>query len=356
MAFRRCLPKQLYPPLLLLTLSLALFVACTGSPDPSTSPNSAAPATGLFSDVTAESGIQFTYRNGEEADHFAILETVGGGVALLDYDGDGLLDVVVTAGGYFEGKAIRGYGCKLFKNLGNFHFREVTKEAGLDQPQFYTHGCAVADYDRDGWPDLLVTGWGRLALYHNEADGKGGRHFVDVTKAAGLTDDLWSTSAAWGDLDGDGFPDLYVCHYVNWSFANHPRCIGLDLVARDVCPPANFSALPHKLYRNNGNGTFTDVSAQAGLHVNDADKNFGKGMGVIVADLNGDGWPDIYVANDTSGNFLYLNRTRPAHQGGAIKLEDVAVPSGAGRDEAGTPNGSMGLAIADYNGSGRPSL
>src|SRR5205807_2746350 len=288
-----------------------------------------------FRDMTPTSGLEFTYRNGVEADQFTILESLGGGVALIDYDGDGLLDVFVTGGGYFEGKEIRGHSCKLYKNLGNWRFRDVTRDAGLDQPAFYTPGCAVADYDRDGWPDLLVTGWGRVALYHNEPvdpnDPRNGRRFVEVTARAGLHDASWSTSAAWADLDGDGYPDLYVCHYVDWSFAKHPRCIGLDLVARDVCPPANFNALPHKLYRNNGNGTFTDISGPAGLHTNDADKNFGKGMGVVVADLNGDGRPDIYVANDTSGNFLYLNRTRPAQQGtGVIKLEDVAVLSGAG--------------------------
>jgi hypothetical protein len=311
----------------------------------------------LFHDVTAETGINFTYQNGEESKRLAILETLGGGVGLLDYDGDGLLDVFVTGGGYFEGKSVQGHSSRLFKNLGRWRFRDVTREAGLDQPCFYTHGCAVADYDRDGWPDLLVTGYGRLALYHNEPDGKGGRRFVEVTQQAGLTDALWSTSAAWADLDGDGYPDLYVCHYVNWSFKNNPLCLGLDLVARDVCPPANFQALPHKLYRNNGNGTFTDVSQQAGLHVTDADKNFGKGLGVIALDANGDGRPDIYVANDTTGNFLYLNRTRTSTQGGSvISLQDVGATSGVARDDQGSANGSMGLAAADYDGSGKPSL
>src|SRR5262249_45089096 len=143
-------------------------------------PESALPA--LFEDVTAASGVAFTYRNGEEANHYAILEVVGGGVALFDYDGDGLLDIFVTGGGYLGGphqKDIPGHPCKLYKNLGNWKFKDVTAEVGLDRPLFYTHGCAVADYDRDGWPDLLVTGWGRLALFHNVPDGKGGRRFVE---------------------------------------------------------------------------------------------------------------------------------------------------------------------------------
>src|SRR5207249_8045198 len=143
--------------------------------------------------------------------------------------------------------------------------RDVTAEVGLDQLRFYTQGVAVADYNNDGWPDLLVTGWGRLALFRNDPDGRGGRRFVEVTREAGLTDDLWSTSAAWADLDGDGYPDLYVCHYVDWSLAaNHPRCLGFDGERRDICPPGQFTALPHRLYRNNGDGTFRDVSKAAG--------------------------------------------------------------------------------------------
>src|SRR5712692_10185181 len=209
--------------------ALAAVSACARTPATSPAPKQESGSVdlsgpSLFRDLTTQSGIDFSYRNGEEANHYAILETLGGGVALLDYDGDGLLDIFVTGGGYFEGQAIRGYPCKLYKNLGKGQFRDATREAGLDQAWFYTHGCAVADYDRDGWPDLLVTGWGRLALFHNEPNGKGGRHFVEVTKRAGLSDTLWSTSAAWADLDGDVFPDLYVCHYVDWSFVNHPSC------------------------------------------------------------------------------------------------------------------------------------
>ncbi len=313
----------------------------------------------LYRDVTPRSGLDFTYRNGQEADHFAILESLGGGVALLDYDGDGLLDIFVTGGGYFDGpnkQQIKGYPSRLYKNLGNWKFRDVTKEVGLDQPLFYTHGCAVADYNRDGWPDLLVTGWGRMALYRNEPDGKGGRRFVEVTKEAGLPEGLWTTSAAWADLDGDGYPDLYVCQYVNWSFANHPECVGYTSnVERDVCPPKSFDGLPHKLYRNNGNGTFTDVSKEAGLRPipNDPDKQEpGKGLGVIIVDVDGDGKPDIYVANDTVDNFLYINHSTPGH----FRFEEIGLPSGVARDERGVPNGSMGTDAADYDGSGRASL
>jgi hypothetical protein len=329
---------------------LVSCLACTNAPDtaarsePSEGPH-------FFRDVTAESGVQAVYKNGEEAGLFAILQTLGGGIALIDYDGDGQLDLFIPGGGYFEGQEVRGHPNKLYKNLGGFRFRDVTREARVDRPVFYTHGCAVADYDRDGWPDLLVTGYGRLALFHNRPDGKGGRHFVERAKEAGLSDDLWATSAAWGDLDG--YPDLYVCHYVDWSLPDkNPTCLGFDGEHRDICPPANFSALPHRLYQNNGDGTFRDVSKSAGIRVGNPQKDYGKGLGVIVVDVNGDGKPDVYVANDTSGNFLYLNRSG----GETIRLEEMGFKSGAGRDQRGLPMGSMGVAVADYDDCGRPSL
>jgi hypothetical protein len=204
----------------------------------------------------------------------------------------------------------------------------------------------VADYDNDGWPDLLVTGYGRLALFHNEPDGSGGRRFVEVTARAGLTDRRavhWSTSAAWGDFDGDGKPDLFVTHYVDWSWQNHPRCPGYRPdVSVDVCPPKRFQGLPASLFLNNGDGTFRDGSAAAGLKP-------GKGLGVVAADLDGDGRLDIYVANDTIDNFLYLN------QGGG-RFREEGVLRGVAYDDAGLPNGSMGVDAADYNGTGRLSL
>lgn len=341
----------------------------------------------LFRDVTAESGINFTYRNGEEADHYAILESLGGGLAVLDYDGDGLLDLFLPGGGHYEGAEkhdIVGNPCRLYRNLGNFRFEDVTVKMGLDKIHFYTHGAAVADYDNDGWPDLLVTGWHHLALFHNvpvdPADPSKGRKFVEVGKEAGLPDGLWTTSAAWGDVDGDGYPDLYVCQYVDWSFepGHHPLNCNYDGHTRDVCPPKNFTGLEHKLFRNLGNGTFRDVSKEAGLRVartdaeweqltwlsprarerlkrdvTEGDTKFGKGLGVIAVDVNGDGKPDIYVANDTVDNFLYVNRsTKP----GEFRFEEMGMASGTARDDQGTPNGSMGVAVSDFNRSGKASL
>ena len=177
-----------------------------------------------FEDATAASGVAFTYRNGEEAGEFAIIESLGGGVALVDYDGDGLLDVFLPGGGYYRGKTVLGHPCKLYRNLGGFKFEDESAKVGLDRVSFqYSHGAAAFDYDRDGRPDLLVSGYNRLVLLHNEPDGAGGCKFVDVTQKAGLTDALWSTSVGWGDLDGDGYPEIYVSHYGDWGFdTNHP--------------------------------------------------------------------------------------------------------------------------------------
>jgi hypothetical protein len=353
---------------LVLAAGAALAAASCGTStkpvEPAPAPVEEAPAgPPFFKDVTATSGIDFTYRNGEEAGHLAILESLGGGVALIDYDGDGLLDVFVTGGGYFtktrdefnqdksKPPEIKGHPCKLYKNLGGGKFCDVTKEVGLaDFPWFYTHGAAVADFNRDGHPDLLVTGWGRLALFQNVDDGKGGRKFVDVTEKAGLSKfDSWGSSACWADFDGDGYPDLYVCCYANWSFANHPDC-NYDGSTPDVCPPKQFEGLPHRLYKNNGDGTFTDVSVEAGLHK--GGKEASKGLGVMAVSVLGNGRPDIYVANDTVDKFLYLNRCTP----GKFRFEERAFPSGVARDDRGMPNGSMGLGVADYDGIGRPSL
>lgn len=300
---------------------------------------------GAFLDVTTGSGIEFVYRNGEEAGHYSILESLGGGIGLIDYDQDGLLDIFVTGGGYFDGpekKQIQGHPSRFYKNLGDWKFRDVTADAGLAQPLFYSHGCAVADYDNDGWEDLLVTGYGRLALYRNEV----GKRFVETSDAAGLMvprELHWSTGAAWGDLDGDGDLDLFVAHYVNWSFQNHPRCRGYGPDEPvDVCPPNRFDPLPPQLFLNNGNRTFHDLGQSAGLKP-------GKALGVLMVDLNDDGKLDLYVANDAIYNHLYLN------QGGG-KFAEEGMERGAAGSEAGAPDGSMGVDAADLSGTGRLSL
>jgi hypothetical protein len=300
-----------------------------------------------FRDMTAGSGIEFTYRNGEEAGKVAIVETLGGGVGLLDYDGDGRLDVFVTGGGAFDpsdSHRLLGHPCKLYRNLGNWQFEDVTERAGLAAvPWWYTHGVAVADYDRDGWPDLLVTGYGRIALFRNEEAPGGGRRFVDVSEVVGLKDLSWSTSAAWGDLDGDGWPDLYVCHYCDWSPSNNPPCrYPYAPTTPEVCAPTRFRPIAHAIYRNEKGKLFRDMAAEHGVQAK------GYGLGVVVADINGDGRPDIYVANDMTLNYLFYNR------GG--RLEEKGMLAGVGGNDRGRAEGSMGVDVGDYDGSGRASI
>jgi enediyne biosynthesis protein E4 len=315
----------------------------------------------FFKEVTADSGIKFTYHNGEEANHMAILESLGGGIGLIDYDGDGLLDVFIPGGGYYDGpdkKEIKGHPCKLYKNLGNYKFKDVTAEVGLDNfPWFYSHGVAVGDFDRDGWPDILLTGWGRVALFHNEpvdpTDPSKGRKFTDVSEKAGLKDITWATSAGWADFDGDGFPDLYLCQYTNWSFnGNHPTDCKYDGKTRDVCPPKKFEGLRHKLFKNNGNGTFSDMSYDKDCDLNPGGRTSSKGLGVLLVPMRGHGQADIYVANDTVPKFLYENKCTL----GKFKFKELGTGSGAVVDESGGPNGSMGLACGDYDGTGKVGL
>jgi hypothetical protein len=303
-------------------------------------------APGFFRDMTKQAGIDFTYWNGEKVgDHFAILDSLGGGTALIDYNRDGRLDVFFTGGGtYSDKKEILGHPSRLYRNDGDWKFTDVTREVGLDKPLFYTHGGAVGDYDKDGWPDLLVTGYGRLALYRNN-HGK----FEDVTEPAGLKDnrDLhWSTSAGFADLDGDGHLDLYVTHYVDWHLTkNNPTCRDSTGERRDVCSPKQFKPIQHALFHNQGNGTFKDVTQEAGIIP-------GKGLGVCIGDLNHDRKPDIYVANDTEANYLYINRSSP----GTLKFEEQAGRLAAALDENGVGNGSMGVDFGDYDGSGHFSV
>ena len=341
----------------------ALLCGCRGGDAPAppgAPPAPVAPEPDLFADVTAASGVAFAYQNGEDVTppHLSILESLGGGGAAVDYDGDGLLDLYLCGGGHYAGagnRDIRGRAGKLYRNTGNFRFEDVTARAGLDAlaggaPWFYSHGAAVGDYDRDGFPDLLVTGWRAVALFHNEPDGKGGRTFVDVTARVGLDKGIeWATSAAFADLDGDGFPDLYVSQYVDWSWEKNPPC-DYDGKTRDVCPPKKFSGLQHKLYRNVGGARFADASAAAGLVPGGPSAS--KGLGVLIFDADGDGKPDVYAANDTVANFLYLNRSDRA----GLRFEEVGALAGAALDGGGAANGSMGVDAGDPDGTGKPAL
>ncbi|MDF1743694.1 MAG: CRTAC1 family protein [Gimesia sp.] len=291
-----------------------------------------------FVDVWPEQNLSFTYRNGQDAGELAILETLGGGTAVLDYDRDGLLDLFYTGGGSFENKTTKGAPSILLRHTGDFRFLDKTSAANMDLVAFYSNGCSVGDYDNDGFQDLIVTGYGGSILWKNLGDGT----FEETSIAAGLRDCYWGSSAAWGDINGDGLLDLYLTQYTDWSFQNHPEC-QLTPGRPDVCSPHSFKGVGDLLFFNRGDGTFYDATKTAGLVPE------GKGLGVILADLDNDTDLDAYVCNDTVENFLYLND-------GKGKLEEVGLINGAAVDDRATPNGSMGVDIMDYNHDGLPDL
>ena len=300
-------------------------------------------------DRHSQAGVEFQYRNGAAGSKY-ILETLGGGVAALDFDGDGWPDLYFTQGcplpvdphrnetGRDEtqrDKTSRDepWRDRLFQNL-NGSFRDVTETAGLGDTQ-YSQGCSGADFDNDGFVDLAVANFGTNVLYHNNGDGT----FTDVTAAAGIVGEHWSTSLAFADLDRDGNLDLYVVTYVLEPY----RTCRPDGGHAYVCPPHNFQAEQDLLFHSRGDGTFEDVTTAAGIIADD-----GKGLGVVVADLDDDGWPDIYVANDSTPNFLFHNQT--PQPGASLRFEECGLASGSGVNGRGESQAGMGIACADFDG------
>ena len=294
-----------------------------------------------FVDRAADLGIAVPFSSGAEAEQNTILESLGGGAGWIDVDRDGRPDLVAPGGGGFDATVdpprITGRPLAVWRNVAGRRFREVSGAAGLDDDALSSHGVAIGDYDADGFSDLFVTGYGIPQLWHNRGDGT----FVAAGPPGGR-DDRWSTSAGWADVDADGLIDLYVARYVDWSFANHPRCLQAD-GRRDVCPPRSFAGLADSLYRNLGDGTFADISREAGL------REDGKGLGVLLADVDVDGDVDIYVANDTVDNFLYVNDGRG-------RFTERGLLAGVAYDDQGVPNGSMGVDLCDYNRDGLPDI
>ena len=286
------------------------------------------------------SGVQ--YENGSSAGFDTILETLGGGVAAFDYDGDGWLDLLFPGGGRYAnetGPAMSGLPLRLLRGGAEGSWSPVEEPAGFGDPAAYSHGFAAADFNNDGFVDFVITGYGGVQVYCNRGDGT----YADCTRAAGISDRGWSTSAAWGDLDGDGALDLFLVHYVEYTLALHQACVAGFDDKSEICGPRSYEASDDRVYMNRGDGTFDDATAAVGL------KPGGKGLGVVMGDVDLDGDLDVYVANDTTENFLYLND-------GTGRLREVGVLHGAAYNEDGVPNASMGVALADFDGDGLPDL
>jgi enediyne biosynthesis protein E4 len=294
-------------------------------------------------DITPSTGITFKHTS-DPAKRY-IVESMSGGVVLLDYDRDGWPDIYFTNAPTVE-MAIKGTKSLgvLYHNNHDGTFTDVTPKSGLSTPCF-AMGGAIGDYNNDGWPDIYVTCLGGNILYRNNGNGT----FTDVTAKAGVADGRWSTGAAFGDYDGDGFVDLMVTNYVDFhlddlpGFGSAPFCKyrGLDV----QCGPRGLRGAGDSLFHNNGDGTFTEVSKAAG--VNDPSGYYG--LGVIWADFNNTGRPDIYVANDSTPKYLYKNE-------GNGKFKDIGLESGTAVSDDGSEQASMGIAIGDYNHTGRPSI
>lgn len=297
----------------------------------------------FFLDVTAESGIDFQHFDPATPKHF-IHETMGSGVAWLDYDADGWPDLFCVQSGPLVGEALSGLSSKLYRNKRDGTFQDVTVPCGL-QKSGYGMGVASGDFDNDGYPDLLVTYLGGLALFHNLPDGQGGRKFEDIATKAGLKNNHWGTSAGWGDIDQDGFLDLYVCNYCEVDLVKYPVCE--DSRTRTVlcCPPSHFPAASHKLFRNNKDKTFTDITDTSGI----SRPSPSPGLAVSLVDLDQDGRLDIYVANDMKPAYLFKNL-------GGGKFDEVAMTAGCGLGLDGSLVAGMGIAVGEVDGSGLPSL
>jgi enediyne biosynthesis protein E4 len=290
-----------------------------------------------FTDIRKQAGITFQ-QDSTQTEEKLYLETMGTGVAWLDYDQDGLMDLYFVQSGpteiYKPGHPMRS---ALYHNNGDGSFTEVTEKAGVGAENHYGQGVAVGDYDNDGYPDLYVTGYNSAILYHNNGNGT----FTDVTKKASVTDEgNWSTSAAWIDYDKDGYLDLVVTNYIDWSAKNNLWCGEHRPGYRSYCHPGNYKGQKTKLYHNNHDGTFTDVSDSSGVGKPEA-----KGMGVVVADFNNDGWSDIAIANDSWPNFLFINK----HDG---TFQDVSFISGIAASEDGRYEAGMGIDAEDVDGDG----
>jgi len=294
----------------------------------------------IFDEVPAKtSGITWTHNNAHSVERF-LPETVGGGCAFLDYDNDGWMDIYLVNSGpsdfYTPTTPLKN---ALYHNNRDGTFTDVSDKAGVTGGTFGM-GAAAGDYDGDGWTDIYVTSYGRNILYHNNGNGT----FSDVTDKAGVADPGWSTCAVWFDCDGDGKLDLFVSSFVYYDKSQITLCTDEALKRRYYCVPRLFKPSASHLFHNNGNGLFTDVSKESGI------ANYpGKSFGAVATDVNNDGLMDLFVANDTMPNFLFINK-------GAGKFEEAGLGAGVAYSEAGSPRSGMGVDASDYDGDGFQDL
>ncbi len=297
----------------------------------------AAPSTGVkFTDITAVSGVKFVHNAGKAGKKY-LPETLGSGCAIFDANGDGWPDILLINSKDWTPRGRRSLSA-LYRNNKNGTFTNITAGSGLDI-EMYGMGIAVGDYDNDGKDDVYITALEGDHLFHNEGGGK----FRDVTKASGLNNASFGTSAAWLDYDRDGKLDLFVANYVQWTPKADLWC-SLDGATKSYCTPESYKGTSCKLYHNLGGGKFEDVSQKAGI----ADPT-SKSLGVTVFDFDGDGWPDVFIANDTQPNKLYHNQ----HDG---TFKEVGMTAGVAFGEDGVARGAMGVDTADYDHSGRAHL
>jgi hypothetical protein len=314
-------------------------------PAASTNPEGSLPVPGNFVDVTEKLGIHFKQEASPTSKKY-LLETMGSGVALFDYDNDGRLDIFFANGARIDDPTPKGaipqkddkrYWNRLYHQKADGTFEDVTEKAGLAGIGYST-GVAVGDYDNDGFDDLFVAGYGHSTLYHNNGDGT----FTDVTASAGVAGSGWATSAAWVDYDNDGRLDLVVARYMEWDF-DDIYCGHREEGFRSFCHPDLFKPASVLLYHNDGNGKFTEVASKAGMG------KPGKGLGLAIADYDHDGWMDILLANDSIPEFLFHNK-------GNGTFEEVGLVSGMGLDGSGGTFAGMGVDFADYNNDGWPDV
>jgi hypothetical protein len=295
----------------------------------------------IFEEIPAiVSGITWVHENAMSPERY-LPETMGPGVAFFDYDNDGWMDIFMVNSGkadFYQPKAPLKHA--LYRNNRDGTFTDVTDKAGVAGGSEFGMGCAIADFDNDGYQDILVTAYGQCTLYRNNGNGT----FTDVTDKAGMATPGWTTSAVWFDYDNDGRLDLFLCNFVEFSLKSNVFCGDNKLGRRFYCIPRVFKPTPSILYRNNGDGTFTKVSEGTDIH-----RALGKALGVVATDVNNDGLMDLFVANDTVQNFLFMNR-------GKGRWDEIGLVAEVGFSANGAPRSGMGVDAGDFNGDGRQDL